>query len=1662
MASSYGDASPGAKPSPGTFTPESLPSSDPPASASPEQCKVIEENMVAVENKILRGLKSKSNNLWWDGKPETLLAFLQSLEEWVHIRFGEVAMRVLVGQSTRLDGTPIPPFIYTTWSKELYLVILGLLGSGKESEKLTSASAVLASTLDRRAEIKHSAYNLLAYWKSLGQVVTEQDCRAIDAKIKMQRVELDDAAEVIAHKISSARRLWERKPDAFRGSDATLEGIVLGLLPQQCDEWRTHYLLSIDTQESLYCMARPSFDTLVKAVQGAVLRSQLRAQESRAGGTTLLAGDGGGGGGGGDGGGGGGWRGGARKCLNCKSEKHTTRECTKTCTAGPNCNSVFCGFNLCGVCPVKSGIMPERILNSEGRSIPFPLYNRVKADFDRVHNKGKTTPPVQAGAAALLVASDEDDFFNTQRVQGMTMCAWGDNGPALGCEDDFFNGTNVYPDYRDGGCLLPVLDNNSDNSFVDVTKKDSPSLLFVDAPSFVGALNVQGTTFEASDHAYSAPFVPKLGDLLVAIDSGSNRHVTPRTSVLRGSQLLTTTGQLAGANVNAPTSTQGEAVAVPMVFEDIDHKPYTGTLSCVVLATGCPCTLLSQSKMWDDHRWKVQCEDVLRVTCGHSGRVLPIMRHDGLFVVSVCANIESQRMALFDSLGGASLLTQAERSHEALLWSARLGSIDGRNLAATLDANVGHGVKEVTAYQRGVLATCSVRNAGGMLKIHHGEVPASHREAKPGGLFVLDGFGPYHTCSIGTGATYLLGGVDAATGCPFVQQTATHTAAVYLKFFDVCNAETKAAGHEKGILAVRTDNAPELAGTEWVDGLAARGVLCQKTPPYEKGGTSMAERLFGILEPIARKLLVRAQLNDSFFLHAMTHAATILRHMVRKGDTRSRGHNFSGAAEDLSKFKAFGSPGWCRVPPQTRDGKAAPVSDKCAWVGVDSTGWLVVVGRGATAKLVATTQARFYETGLISVGVMSAAAVLDHSTQTDEAEEELTVADVVVSAGPAALAPVPISLTRPRRTPAVPDRFTPTAMLHALQPEGAGDGGVVLVRDLLDDSEALKLLVDGAHERPEYAAALMRGPVPAESYASVVLVAAKPCAPPKVVTLMGPGGAYEEIEPRNMAEARRVPNAQYWMNAEVQHVAELEGDGILRPVDRTEAGDKKIYPSQMEYTLQKNQDDGTLKRRKVRGCLNGKNWDGDATGLYSTGAGRDVVMLQIAVGNAKGHRNLKLDIKNAYPEAKWPEGTKVYMRMFRGHTKYSADGTPMVYDVVHNYWGAPPAGAIFVNWLKVRLVDRVGFTELQSCNAAYRLDIEDRHVNLTTTTDDLLLTGETADLELVLTALKKEVTELKLEWDPTSFAGLELRQCKVRKSITVSVYTKVLEYAHLAGVTKAATANVTKDDWASIFLVPRGDELSATQQLTRRLTGMLAWFADLRLDVKPVAHKLQRVSHSPSEGAYAVHVKLAGLLLVDPHAGITFGGSPAANAQDLEITLSTPVGTEMKITGSATKDFSIVYDSTWMDGHTNQASTWGAAYLYNGAAFATDIHTVPEVSLSSTHAEAYAQSAAQSKGIYFQNILTEFSAAPQLPTRLWGDNSAVVGVTSNTQSPNNLRHVMRRIKFSQEQERSGKFRNLKVHTDHNVVDYFGKCVTYVKARKSAQYLMNTANEVPAK
>ena len=45
----------------------------------------------------------------------------------VDIKLGAVAIAVLVGEKATADGTPIPVSLYNTWTKELYLLTLGLL-----------------------------------------------------------------------------------------------------------------------------------------------------------------------------------------------------------------------------------------------------------------------------------------------------------------------------------------------------------------------------------------------------------------------------------------------------------------------------------------------------------------------------------------------------------------------------------------------------------------------------------------------------------------------------------------------------------------------------------------------------------------------------------------------------------------------------------------------------------------------------------------------------------------------------------------------------------------------------------------------------------------------------------------------------------------------------------------------------------------------------------------------------------------------------------------------------------------------------------------------------------------------------------------------------------------------------------------------------------------------------------------------------------------------------------------------------------------------------------------------------------------------------------------------------------------------------------------------
>ena len=72
----------------------------------------------------------------------------------------------------------------------------------------------------------------------------------------------------------------------------------------------------------------------------------------------------------------------------------------------------------------------------------------------------------------------------------------------------------------------------------------------------------------------------------------------------------------------------------------------------------------------------------------------------------------------------------------------------------------------------------------------------------------------------------------------------------------------------------------------------------------------------------------------------------------------------------------------------------------------------------------------------------------------------------------------------------------------------------------------------------------------------------------------------------------------------------------------------------------------------------------------------------------------------------------------------------------------------------------------------------------------------------------------------------------------------------MLGVEEAKHESITKGDWDELRLMEDQEgELSVEQRLVRSATGALGWLADIYLDAKPFAHKLQRVSRATANCA---------------------------------------------------------------------------------------------------------------------------------------------------------------------------------------------------------------------
>ena len=88
----------------------------------------------------------------------------------------------------------------------------------------------------------------------------------------------------------------------------------------------------------------------------------------------------------------------------------------------------------------------------------------------------------------------------------------------------------------------------------------------------------------------------------------------------------------------------------------------------------------------------------------------------------------------------------------------------------------------------------------------------------------------------------------------------------------------------------------------------------------------------------------------------------------------------------------------------------------------------------------------------------------------------------------------------------------------------------------------------------------------------------------------------------------------------------------------------------------------------------------------------------------------------------------------------------------------------------------------------------------------------------------------------------------------------------------------------------------------------------------------------------------------------------------------------------------------------------------------------------------------------------------QVPRRMMhmGDNSTAVDLADDNASATNARHILRRIRFSQDlcDADTGSFAPTKVGTDANASDFMGKLVSKEKILRSLNWAMGREQQPP--
>jgi hypothetical protein len=951
-------------------------------------------------------------------------------------------------------------------------------------------------------------------------------------------------------------------------------------------------------------------------------------------------------------------------------------------------------------------------------------------------------------------------------------------------------------------------------------------------------------------------------------------------------------------------------------------------------------------------------------------------------------------------------------------------------------------------------------NAQPVFRHHH-----DLKNVKPGDQVYLDTCGPL-VPSLIYQHTNIVGVVCPASGYSRIfpckspsMANATASLALYI-------ADLRAKlGAQKyyAPLVVRTDGGSAFVGGTFKEFCRAAEMHLTTSAPHVPQQNSYAERLFGIVFPIARMLLASAKLGVHYHPWALVTANWIhnrMPSMSREG--KSPYEILTGTKPNLSHLRTFGCAAAvfrCKEDRTQAKHEKKLTADRCVfgiYLGPSETMPAHVIYTFDPEKVIVSPHVIFNEDSFPGDKRSTTNWEQIFSTRTSQppAHESTATSTSDGSAPiPSAMLVDPPAPPDPNSDPGLndgDDAYETVPLPDFLHDESLHDASMPLAEESGIPATTQEPQPNLATSRPQRAsvAETNRRIDATRGFASLIdqhsrladprlelsglaLLTLSSAARPAFAYLASAGPAalpQPDLHvndcriPKGYRQACLDPRSEYWMEA-----IHKEWTGIManQTLDFVPLNDipptANIMNCHYVFDL-KLRADHSVERFKARLVANGstQKFGIDYDEVFATTVKMATIRIMLTIAAIKDYGLYQLDVKQAFLQADLDPSAELYMRMPPNLPRFDGKGKELVCKLKKSLYGLKQAAREWANRLLSELIN-FGFRRsvIDTCLYIYQSGKDVLYL-LSWVDDLIILYSSKTLLERFIEVLGKSLPlddKGELEW----VLKMEVLRDRPKRTIVVSqtgYVNRVLEkYSGWGNLSKTYDSPMDDAKDLSAEDCPEfGSEdyraMAERRTMYMSVVGSLLWLsACSRPDLTYTTSVLARYVSNPG----ATHYKCMLRVLAYLH-----------HTQNRMLTLGPTIENKLEVYS----------DASWL----SKLSVSGGIIFYRGCAVCWWSRRQRSVSHSSAEAEYFAASSASREAIYVRDLLEDLGCGMLGPTPLLLDSKAAINLAADPVAFKKTKHILRAAHELRDRVAKGLFTARYVEAANQLADIMTKAL----------------------